>query len=137
MMRRTFLSLTLLAAALWAGAQKPNYELAERFSAKKVNQMVFSTQMTPNWFRDSDRFWYSWKTSDGTRYYVVDPAAGTKTEVFDMEKLAMQISEITRDPFDAQHLPLTGLKLKDDKYFLFDVRSTQDTKDEEDSTKTV
>ncbi len=137
MMRRTFLSLTLLAAALWVGAQKPNYELAERFSAKKVNQMVFSTQMTPNWFRDSDRFWYSWKTSDGTRYYVVDPAAGTKTEVFDMEKLAMQISEITRDPFDAQHLPLTGLKLKDDKYFLFDVRSTQDTKDEEDSTKTV
>ena len=137
-MKRLSLILSLLAAAFAASAQQaPNYALAERFSAKKVDQMVFSTQMRPNWFRDSDKFWYAWKTSDGTRYYVVDPAAGTRTELFDMDKLAMQISEIVRDPFDAQHLNLQGLKLKDDKYFLFDIRSTADTKDEEDSTKTV
>ena len=137
-MKRLSLILSLLAASFAVSAQQaPNYALAERFSAKKVDQMVFSTQMRPNWFRDSDKFWYSWKTSDGTRYYVVDPAAGTRTELFDMDKLAMQISDIVRDPFDAQHLNLQGLKLKDDKYFLFDIRSTADTKDEEDSTKTV
>ena len=79
----------------------PNYALAERFSAKAVNNMVFSTQIVPNWFRDSDKFWYSWKTSDGTKYYIVDPAAGTKTELFDMDKLAMQLTEIVKDPFDA------------------------------------
>ena len=137
-MKRCFLILSLLAAGFAASAQQaPNYALAERFSAKKVDQMVFSTQMRPNWFRDSDKFWYSWKTSDGTRYYVVDPVAGTRTELFDMDRLAMQVSEIVRDPFDAQHLNLQGLKLKDDKYFLFDIRSTADTKDEDDSTKTV
>lgn len=137
-MKRSLLILSLLAAS-WAVAaqQSPNYALAERFSAKKVDQMVFSTQMRPNWFRDSDKFWYSWKTSDGTRYYVVDPVAGTRTELFDMDRLAMQVSEIVRDPFDAQHLSLQGLKLKDDKYFVFDIRSTQDTKDEDDTTKTV
>ena len=115
----------------------PNYALAERFSAKAVNNMVFSTQIVPNWFKDSDKFWYSWKTSDGTKYYIVDPAVGSKTEIFDMDKLAMQLTEIVKDPFDAKHIPFSDLKLKEDKYFLFDIRSTADTKDEEDSTKTV
>jgi dipeptidyl-peptidase-4 len=103
-----------------------NYDLAERFSAKKVSQMVFSTQIHPNWFRNSDKFWYEWKTSDGTRYYIMDPASGSKSEIFDMERLAMQLTQIVRDPYDAQHIPMQNLKLKDDKYFTFDITSTQD-----------
>ncbi len=136
-MKKFFFTLALLATVFPSFAQQPNYALAERFSAKKVGQMVFSTQMRPNWFRDSDRFWYSWKTSEGTRYWLVDPAGGSKTELFDLEKLAMQVSEITRDPFEAKHLPLQNLKLKDDKYFTFDIQSSRDTKDEDDTTKTV
>ena len=128
-MKRILAIALALAAALTLSAQKPNYELAERFSAKKINSMVFSTQMRPAWFRNSDRFWYSWKTPSGTRYYIVDPAAGTKTEIFDKERLAMQISEIVRDPFDANHLPIDNLKLKDDSYFLFDIHSSIDVKD--------
>ena len=136
-MKRILAIALALAAALTLSAQKPNYGLAERFSAKKINSMVFSTQMRPAWFRNSDRFWYSWKTPSGTRYYIVDPAAGTKTEIFDKERLAMQISEIVRDPFDANHLPIDNLKLKDDSYFLFDIHSSIDVKDKKDSTKTV
>ena len=137
------LSLVLVGATLSAQPSQPNkvrsanYALAERFSAKRVNNMVFSTQMRPSWFRDSDKFWYSWKTSKGTNYYIVDPATGSRQEVFDLEKLAMQLTEIVKDPFDAQHIPFTGLELRDDKYFLFNIRSTKDTKDEDDSTKTV
>ena len=114
---------------------KANYALAERFSAKKVNQMVFSTRVQPRWFKDGDRFWYDWQSPSGTKYYIVDPDKGTKTEVFDMERLAMQLTEITKDPFDAQHIPITGLKLKDDKYFTFDIRSTQDKVEKPDTTK--
>ncbi len=134
------ISASLLALAAAAQGEKvttPNYALAERFSAKHVNNMVFSTQMRPQWFRDSDKFWYSWKTSDGTRYWIVDPVAGRKTEIFDMDKLAMELTEIVKDPFDAKHIPFEKLKLKDDRYFTFDIRSTADTKDKKDSTKTV
>ncbi len=134
------ISASLLALASAAQGEKvttPNYDLAERFSAKHVNNMVFSTQIRPQWFRDSDRFWYSWKTSDGTKYWIVDPAAGKKTEIFDMDKLAMQLTEIVKDPFDAKHIPFDKLRLKDDKYFTFDIKSTADTKDKKDSTKTV
>ena len=127
-MKRALLIGTALLLGIAASGQekvtKANYALAERFSAKKVNQMVFSTRVQPRWFKDGDRFWYEWQSPKGTNYYIVDPVKGTKTEVFDMEKLAMQLTEITKDPFDAQHIPITGLKLKDDKLFTFDIRST-------------
>ena len=122
------LILVCVAAFLMGGnalAQEPNYELADRFSAKKVNAMVFSTAVRPNWFKNSDKFWYSWKDSQGTKYYIVDPVAKTRVEAFDMERLAMEVSAIVKDPFDAQHLPLRKLKLKDDTKFTFEVQSTE------------
>ena len=108
---------------------RPNYALAERFSQKKISQMVFSTAVRPNWFRDSDRFWYSWKTPDGTKYYIVDARTGKKQEIFDMDRLAMQITQTVRDPFDAQHLPIEDMELKDDKKFTFSIKSTVDETD--------
>lgn len=123
MKKKFVLACAVLLLCATSFAQKANYALAERFSAKRVNQMVFSTQITPNWFRDSDKFWYSWRTPQGTRYYIVDPAKGTRTEVFDMDRLAMQITEIVRYPFEAKHLPIRDLRLKDDKEFTFSIIS--------------
>ncbi len=123
------LAFTIVAAICCLGVSgqekvtKANYALAERFSAKKVNQMVFSTRVMPNWFRDGDRFWYEWKTPQGTSYYLVDPAKGTRSEIFDMEKLAMQVTEQVRYPFDAAHIPMRNIKLKEDRYFHFDIVS--------------
>lgn len=137
-----FLVASALGASLGAQAvpeqpagrpiQKANYALAERFSAKKVNQMVFSTTMRPNWFKSGNRFWYEWKTPSGSRYYIVDPDKGSKTEVFDMEKLAMRITQTVRYPFDARHIPIRDLKLKDDKTFTFNIISG--LKDDRDTT---
>ena len=137
MKRFALLLLTLLAVLSVQGAAqpkartrvKPNYDLASQFSAKRISQMVFSTELSPGWFRDSDKFWYAWKTPAGTQYWIVDPETGRKTPAFDMEKLAMEITQIVRDPFDAQHLPIENLKLKDDKYFRFDIKSTQEVPD--------
>lgn len=123
----------LLAALCLCGAlqaqQKPNYDLASQFSQKRISQMVFSTSISPNWFRDSDKFWYSWSTPQGKNVYIVDPKTGTKTPAFDMEKLAMELTQIVRDPFDAQHIPFKGLELKDDRYFRFDITSTREVPD--------
>lgn len=123
MKKKFVLACAVLLLCATSFAQKANYALAERFSAKRVNQMVFSTQITPNWFRDSDKFWYSWRTPQGTRYYIVDPVKGTRSEVFDMDRLAMQITEFVRYPFEAKHLPIRDLRLKDDKVFTFSIIS--------------
>lgn len=131
-MRTNKLITLMLALTVGASAfaqQAPNYELAAQFSQKKIAQMVFSTSLTPNWFANSDKFWYSWQTPDGTHYYIVDPATGTKSEVFDMEKLAMELTTIVKDPFEARHIPIEGLELKDDKVFRFDIRSTMEVPD--------
>lgn len=102
----------------------PNYDLAARFSPKKVGKMVFSTSVRPNWFKNSDKFWYSYKTPQGTKYYIVDPSTGSKREIFNMAQLAAQLTEIVKDPFDAQNIPIQKLALKDDKKFTFEIRST-------------
>ena len=124
--------ITLAAAAMGAAvlhASQPGYGLAERFSAKKVSQMVHSTRVSPNWFLNSDRFWYSWTDPDGTQYYIVDAKSGKKTPVFDMDRLAMEITGIVKDPFDAQHLPIRNIEMKDDKTFVFEIKSTLPEKD--------
>ena len=131
-MKRIF-SLLALALCLAASAQNANYEQAARFSTKHLQNLVYSTRVRPNWFQHSDKFWYSWKTADGTKYYIVDPAAGTKTEVFDLARLARQITEITHDPYDAQHLPLR-LELKDDKTFQWDMKSKTEKRDSAGNT---
>ena len=128
-MKKLFLAIALFACSMAYAQQTPvtkaNYDLAERFSAKKVSQMVFSTDVRPNWFKNSDKFWYTYKTTNGTEYYIVDPVAGTKKKAWDMGKLAAQISSITKDPFDAQHLPIEKLKLVDnDKAFEFEIRTS-------------
>ena len=130
-----FLVLVPAGAQKKAASQKvvrANYELAERFSAKRVSNMVYSTRINPRWFKGDDRFWYDWKTSQGTKYFIVDPLKGTKKEVFDMDRLAMDLTSIVKDPFDAQHIPFESLKLVDDKAFTFDIRSSAE---ETDSTK--
>ncbi len=113
--------------------REANYEQASRFSTKRMRQMVFSTRIRPNWFAGSDKFWYSWRTSEGTNYYVVDPASGKKEEIFDLNKLARQITEVTRDPYDAQHLPL-NLELKEDKFFQWDMDSKTEKRDSAGNT---
>jgi hypothetical protein len=123
-MKRIFIGMLLLAFSTSVFAQQtPNYELASRFTQKKIGQMVFSTSIRPNWFKESDKFWYSWRTPAGTNYYVVDAATGQKTELFNMEKLAMELTTIVRDPFDAQHIPMNDLKLKDDKTMSLNIKS--------------
>lgn len=126
-------ALTLLAVSGMAQSRQermvrtPNYELAERFSAKRIGQMVFSTSVRPVWFRNGDKFLYAWKTSDGTQYYIADPKAGKTEPVFDMDKLAMQITEIMRDPFDAKHLPISNISIdpENDGILKFDIKSTK------------
>ncbi len=139
MKNRLTLLLVLLLCCGTALAQ-PNYELADQYSAKKVQAMVHSLKVEPHWFSTSYKFWYKWETSQGVQYYVVDAARGTRTPVFDMEKLAMQLSEIVKDPFDAQHIPFQKFRLKNDAKFTFEIKSSlkvekKDKKEKEEAVK--
>lgn len=139
---KKFLFLAALVAGMGhtvsAGAQGrlPEYLQAEKFTGEKLKTMLFSTAVDPHWFQQGNRFWYMYKTSEGVFWYVVDPAAARKEQLFDRDELASQLSEIVQDPFDAQHLPLLNLKAKEDGHtFTFEIRSTRDAKPEKKGEK--
>ena len=109
--------------------KRNRYELAERFTASKLQNMLFSTTIDPHWFKSGEKFWYSYKTSNGTKWYVVDPATKKREPLFDHEKLASQLSEIVKDPFIAEQLPIYNLEVDEDgRTFTFQVSSSQDAK---------
>lgn len=116
----------------YAGIQSDNknpLELAQRFSGSKLNNMLFSTTVNPVWFKTGNKFWYSYKTGEGTRWYVVDPTARTKKEMFDHDKMAARLTEIVKDPFIAASLPISNLETSDDgNSITFEVTSSQDAK---------
>ncbi|HMO40990.1 MAG TPA: DPP IV N-terminal domain-containing protein [Saprospiraceae bacterium] len=128
-MKKQLLLLLILSAAALLPAQnvpidRANYELAARFSPERLKKMVFSTSVDPHWLKLSERFWYTYETSEGKSYYIVDPARRSKRPLFDNVKMAADMSRLTKDPFDAQHLNIENLKfIKDETALQFEVKS--------------
>ena len=115
---------------------KPNYDLATRFSTKNVAKMVHSTSVYPNWLKTGNRFWYQYKTTDGSKYYLVDADKRLRKQLFDNDKMASWLTEITKDPYDGKHLPRFNFKFSEDgKSFQFRVKSEELVTSEEDSSK--
>src|SRR5215217_2296341 len=107
---------------------KANYQLASRFSPKKLDKLVFSTNVDPHWLKKTDRFWYTYETPNGKNWYIVDPAKAEKRLLFDNAKLAAELTRLVRDPMDAQHLNIDSLRfVKDENWIQFEVLSTQDS----------
>ena len=138
-MRRFLLSAFLISfATLFSFSQnepvtKANYELASRFSPNRIRKMVFSTSVDAHWLKNSTRFWYTYETSEGENYYIVDPAKKSKSLMFDNVKMAADISRLTLDPFDAQNIPIKNLKFLDDEDLIqFEIKSTLVDEDKED-----
>lgn len=104
-------------------AQRVNYRQAEKFrniDRSPVGRV--SLAVRPRFIGNSDCFWYDFKTTEGKKFYYVDPARKTKQLLFDNAVLLAKISEITRkaysvkDPDLAQTLEFE----KDGKTITFD-----------------
>lgn len=142
-MKKVLLLLCFVLSISFSFAQKgkkstPNYRLAERFSQEKIGKMVHSTSVRPNWLTKGNRFWYQYKTSEGSNYYIVDPDKRTRTKLFDNAKMAKWLSEITGDPYDAKHLPRFKFKfVKNETAIRFRVTSNEEVeaKDEKKDKK--
>lgn len=123
-MRKFLLALLLIPILSWA-QQKANYNLAARFAPKKLDKMIFSLAVDPHWLKQSNRFWYTYETSEGKQWLVVDPNKLEKKAMFDRDKLAAELTKIVKDPFDGQHLPIDSLKfIKDENWIQFEVKSS-------------
>ncbi len=139
-MKKLLLSCVLLSVYFSSSAQgtpQSNYRQAARFSPTKIAKMVHSTAVRPNWLQKGNRFWYQYKTSsEGSKYYLVDADKRTRTPLFDNVKMAMWLSEITKDPYEAKHLPRFDFTFtKDERAIRFYVTSSEEVTVTDDSKK--
>jgi dipeptidyl-peptidase-4 len=105
----------------------PNYRAAAKYSPEKLAKMVHSTNVNPHWLKKGNRFWYSYKTSDGSNYYLVDADKKSKKLLFDNVNMAKWLTQITKDPYDAKHLPKFSFKFnKAENAIRFRVKSTEE-----------
>ena len=129
-MKKLVLIFLLFFAVLAIAAQetpKPNYRAAAKYSPKNLAKMVHSTNVNPHWLKKGNRFWYAYKTSDGANHYIVDAAKKSKKLLFDNVKMAKWLTEITKDPYDAKHLPKFSLKFnKAEDAIRFRVTATEE-----------
>lgn len=131
-MQKTILFLLLANLFLFSAAQsdkevKANYLLASKFSPAKLDKMVFSTSVDPHWLKRTNRFWYSYQTTAGKNWYIVDPLKPEKKLLFDNDKLAALLTSIIKDPIDGQHLELDSLQfIGDETMIRFQVKSSID-----------
>lgn len=127
------LSFSILSAQDNSNDQTPtpNYRTAAKFSPTNLGKLVHSTSVRPHWLKNGNRFWYQYKTTEGSNYFIVDADNRTKKELFDKEKMAQWLTEITKDPYDAQHLPKFDFKfVKNETAIRFYVTSTEKVEDE-------
>jgi dipeptidyl-peptidase-4 len=115
---------------------KGNYQLASRFSPKKLDKMVFSTSVDPHWLKKSNRFWYVYETPQGKNWFIVDPVKAQKKLLFDNAKLAAELTKIVKDPFDEQHLMIDSMRfVKDENWIQFEVKSSQEVERKDTTVK--
>ncbi len=124
-------ALALAPAALSASepmsVHKANYDLAMKWSSAKVAKRLFDTSVSPHWLESGERFWYTYETGQGRKYWIVDCRAKSKRPLFDSAHMATLLTRITLSPYDAQHLPIRTLKfIKKDTALLFELDLSKD-----------
>ena len=90
-----------------------NWQQAQRYRSASLRHFSYSSSLRAHWIGQSESFWYRFKTSAGTRYWIVDPEARTKRELFDQDHLAALLSEKLRVPLEGKNLGLSRESLDD------------------------
>ena len=119
----------VFSLSLWCtgamGQQKLNYKVAEQFLPSVAGKFIYSKDIKANYVPNSDCFWFSHKTSQGTAYYWVDPRKKEQRPLFDNARMAEQINALTHKICDAKNINITPNFGEDKRYFTFFVNNVQ------------
>jgi dipeptidyl-peptidase 4 len=118
-----------------SGAGTANYPLASRWAPYRIQSLLHTTSVAPRWINKGDRFWYEFETAAGRSFYIVDPARGTKRLLFDNDRIAAELTRLTRDPWDGQNLPIRNIRFIDDNTLQFEVESSLDEEVRQDDVR--
>ncbi len=112
--RRALAGLVLMLALCCSRvAAQADYARAEEFLAWNLENRIYARDIFPKWLDDGNRFWYRVRTPRGDEFYLVDPVANTRRQVFDNERLAAAMSLAAKAAFDSHKLGFAAFEFKD------------------------
>ena len=88
-----------------------DYAAAEKFMPYNAGPLAYQGVVRPTWLPSENRFWYKAADETGVVYTIVDPEKGTKTAIFDQEKLASALHSVSENKIkeDARHLKISAM----------------------------
>ena len=78
-----------------------------------TNPLVLHAGVQPTWLAN-ERFWYRTATENGTEFFLVDAARGTRAPAFDQMKIAAALSAAAGTTYTRYRLPFTQFDFVDD-----------------------
>jgi len=111
-MKTLNLVLIFLLISLIGFSQKADFKASEKYSSSNLRKTVGSTSIRPVWLKESEKFWYSYKTSEGNKWWFVDASKKQKAPLFDNNYLSGELSKILHKPFNRLDLPIKNLKFE-------------------------
>ena len=111
------IAFAVLAPALSAQEARQltadDYARAERFLGVNTAPLVRGVVSTPSWL-EGGRLSYRVTTPEGFAFRVVDPARGTRTDLFERARLAAALTAASGGTVDASRLPPQSFQLSKD-----------------------
>ena len=115
-MKKILMTGLLGCLAINVMAQKANFKMAEKFMT--IEESLGSLKVEPHFLDNSDRFWYSYKTDNGTHFYLVDPEKKSHELLFDNHQLVKKLTELTGEPFSEETLRVKNLMIDEESGML-------------------
>ncbi|HCC71820.1 MAG TPA: S9 family peptidase [Bacteroidales bacterium] len=112
-MKNTLIIITAVLISSAAYSQKADFKSAEKFRSSNLKSKVGDTRVRPNWIHETNKFWYSYKKSDGKNYYYIDADAKTKKVMFDSRYMAAEIHKLIHRPYNQLDLPLKDIEFEE------------------------
>ncbi len=105
---------------------KANYQLAERFRLLEETPIArLTSKASPTFINNTDCFYYPFTTSEGTRYYYVNPEKREHRLLFDNKELLSKIAAYTHQAYDDKQPGLYFEFLKDNQTIELSVGSDE------------
>ena len=98
------------------------YTRAERLLPGNAPKLTSDLLIKPRWIGESDRFWYRWKSLNGSEFVLVDPLKGERQPAFDHNRLAAALSQAAGTAVNAGQLPFSEIEFTNNgQSIVFDI----------------
>lgn len=118
-MKRLVLIIVIVSAFAGLNGQKADFKTAEKFRAENMASRIGDLTVKANWINETNRFWYSFKTSSGKNFYYVNADTRSKQLLFDSRYMAAEIHKLVHRPYNELDLPVKDIEFEKESSSIF------------------